>query len=85
MKLGKVIENESKRYIAENGTAPTLAILAERFNTTEETIETSLKNMQAAKEMLVTSNQKLVVHIAKYYMFRGVPFGALMQEASNGT
>jgi len=84
MKLGKVIENESKKYIAENGTAPTLAILAERFNTTEETIETSLKNMQEAKEKLITSNQKLVVHIAKFYMFRGVPFGALMQEASNG-
>ena len=85
MKLGKVIEKESKKYSAEHGTAPTLAFLAGRFNTTEETIETSLQNMQMAKEMLITSNQKLALHIAKFYMYRGVPFGTLMQEASNGT
>uniref|UniRef100_A0A7S3HHZ5 RNA polymerase sigma-70 domain-containing protein n=2 Tax=Spumella elongata TaxID=89044 RepID=A0A7S3HHZ5_9STRA len=84
MKLGKVIEKESKKYSAEHGTAPTLAFLAGRFNTTEETIETSLQNMQMAKEMLITSNQKLALHIAKFYMYRGVPFGTLMQEASNG-
>lgn len=84
MKLGKVIEKESKKYSAEHGTAPTLEFLAGRFNTTEETIETSLQNMQMAKEMLITSNQKLALHIAKFYMYRGVPFGTLMQEASNG-
>lgn len=85
VKLGKVIENERNKYIAENGTPPSLSFLAKRFNSTEATISKSLQDMEDAKEMLVLSNQKLVVHIAKFYMYRGVPFGTLMQEASNGT
>ena len=43
-----------------------------------------IKKGQQAREQLVESNMKLVIHVAKYYRYRGVAYPDLIEEGTFG-
>ena len=72
------------RLREERGVLPTTPELAQMYDMTIRQFEDKLRSGKSAKRIMIRSNLRLVVSIAKRYLNRGVPFLDLIQEGSLG-
>lgn len=84
-KLHLVVKNEIKRMMQKHGEDNvTLGMVAALFNTTENDLRLIRHNGENAGELLVQSNMRLVLHIAKAYEWRGATAHSLVMAGVSG-
>jgi len=78
------VEKLCDRLLEERGQVPDMSELAAEHHLSLEDFEQHLHRGQQAKNIMIRSNLRLVVSIAKKYLNRGVPFLDLIQEGALG-
>ena len=69
---------------SQRGEHPSDADIAKLLHIKEREVTPLVQRGEAAKQVLVQANMRLVVHIAKYYKFRGVAYPDLIEEGTFG-
>ncbi|XP_065856439.1 RNA polymerase sigma factor sigF, chloroplastic [Euphorbia lathyris] len=80
MRLEKVKKNLQSQF----GREPTLVEWADAVGLSYTVLQSQLQSGNSSREKLITSNLRMVVHIAKQYQNRGLSLQDLLQEGSMG-
>nr|AKC88770.1 sigma factor [Francoa sonchifolia] len=78
------LEEVKSRLLSQFGHEPTLIEWAEAAGISCRVLQSQLRTANKSREKLINANLRMVVHIAKQYLGKGLSFPDLLQEGSMG-